>query len=153
MVHLVSIWTQDKQQLEQLESGHQEIFNAANKAYNRVSIKTLNAIHLALVFMPFREVQETFIRLAGPGCGDPSSSASFYRGLYREWPSSTTSDSNYHARPLLASAKEALADVLKNKLVLDRRSIHAGDGKYHEQFLCAEVNDLELPWDVSADDW
>jgi hypothetical protein len=48
-------------------------------------------------------------------------------------------------RPLFSS-------LLANKLVLNKDAI-AGAGAFADFFLCSEVEDHELPWDVTQTDW
>jgi hypothetical protein len=43
--------------------------------------------------------------------------------------------------------------LLQNKLVLDRSGEKAGDGIYKDSFLCFELTDQELPWDVNQRVW
>lgn len=40
---------------------------------------------------------------------------------------------------------------MDNKLTLDRKVVGAGIGKYAEFFLCGEISDDEMPWDVVAE--
>lgn len=42
--------------------------------------------------------------------------------------------------------------LLKSKLVLDKGH-QAGVGDCEDCFLCAEVEDEDLPWDVDENDW
>ncbi|TVY78172.1 hypothetical protein LSUE1_G004187 [Lachnellula suecica] len=50
-------------------------------------------------------------------------------------------------------AKLLLKPLLGNKLVLDRSGVNAGEGKYSDSFLCFELSDAELPWDVNQRVW
>lgn len=46
-----------------------------------------------------------------------------------------------------------LAFVLKSNLVLDKSGMSAGEEKCKLLFLCGDINDCDLPWDVTQDDW
>ncbi|KAI9642862.1 hypothetical protein NHQ30_008596 [Ciborinia camelliae] len=46
-----------------------------------------------------------------------------------------------------------LSVAMRNNLILDRSKVGAGQGKFKEYFLCAEVTDEELPWDQEEEDW
>ncbi|TGO39693.1 hypothetical protein BHYA_0049g00290 [Botrytis hyacinthi] len=48
--------------------------------------------------------------------------------------------------------KEPISDILKNKLKLDPSAV-AGEGEYSHNFLCIEVNDSDIPWDITQTDW
>ena len=43
--------------------------------------------------------------------------------------------------------------LLENKLRLEGKGVVAGKGKYEFSFLCAEVEEDDLPWDGEAVDW
>jgi len=38
-------------------------------------------------------------------------------------------------------------------LVLDRTGFGAGEGPYHDTYLCAELEDEDMPWDAAEFDW
>lgn len=59
------------------------------------------------------------------------------------------------AEPLTGHRIRALFQtVLQNKLVLDRSGEQAGgDGIYKDSFLCFELTDQELPWNVNERVW
>lgn len=45
-----------------------------------------------------------------------------------------------------------LTKVLTSNLILDPSKLGAGQGKFREYFVCAEITDKELPWD-EEEDW
>jgi hypothetical protein len=47
----------------------------------------------------------------------------------------------------------ALDDLLENKLTFDRSAVAGGDYPFNEYFLCATVEDEDLPWDPTETDW
>lgn len=46
-----------------------------------------------------------------------------------------------------------LEEILKNNLVLGRNEIVAGTGAFKDYFLCASIEDEDLPWDLTEIDW
>ncbi|TVY52980.1 hypothetical protein LSUE1_G010062 [Lachnellula suecica] len=49
--------------------------------------------------------------------------------------------------------KYAIQPLMKNNLVLDRRTFEPRDVSHKESFLCLEITDDELPWDIEHTDW
>lgn len=49
--------------------------------------------------------------------------------------------------------REVLEPLMTNKLRLDKSDVQAGEGKYRDFFLCADVDDIDLPWDPDEHDW
>lgn len=49
--------------------------------------------------------------------------------------------------------KEILEPILENNLVLGMQSARVGEGALKDTFLCADVFDEDLPWDVNALEW
>ncbi|CCD49672.1 hypothetical protein H4I96_05279 [Botrytis cinerea] len=68
-----------------------------------------------------------------------SSLAVYYRMIY---------ENHYNAE-----IDQTIAKVLSSHLILDPSKLGAGQGKYKDYFLCAEIRDKELPWDEEEDDW
>ncbi|TVY46256.1 hypothetical protein LOCC1_G004347 [Lachnellula occidentalis] len=54
---------------------------------------------------------------------------------------------------LLKKLKALLNPFIKNFLVLDRSGVGAGEGPYKNSFLCFELSDQELPWDIKQRVW
>ena len=46
-----------------------------------------------------------------------------------------------------------LSDLLRNNLVLDQAGRVAGEGDEKDCFLCAKIEDEDLPWDPEEHDW
>jgi hypothetical protein len=46
-----------------------------------------------------------------------------------------------------------LSDLLRNNLVLDQAGRVAGEGAEEDCFLCAKIEDEDLPWDTEEHDW
>ncbi|KAF7930993.1 uncharacterized protein EAE97_009202 [Botrytis byssoidea] len=46
-----------------------------------------------------------------------------------------------------------LTKVLTSSLILDPSKLGAGQGKFRDFFVCAEIADKELPWDGEEEDW
>ncbi|TVY89683.1 hypothetical protein LAWI1_G003078 [Lachnellula willkommii] len=54
---------------------------------------------------------------------------------------------------LLPKVENLLKPMLKSQLVLDKSGKQAGEGIYMDSFLCFEITDEELPWDVKQTTW
>ncbi|TGO38519.1 hypothetical protein BHYA_0073g00280 [Botrytis hyacinthi] len=48
---------------------------------------------------------------------------------------------------------EVLSKVLTSNLILDPSKLGAGQGRFKDYFVCAEITDKELPWDEEEEDW
>jgi len=46
-----------------------------------------------------------------------------------------------------------LDDLLRNKLALDRNARVSGMDGANNSFLCVEISDEDLPWDLEETDW
>ncbi|KAE8442861.1 hypothetical protein EG329_002603 [Mollisiaceae sp. DMI_Dod_QoI] len=53
-----------------------------------------------------------------------------------------------HSMGLIDASK-----LLTNNLVLQGRDYLAGEGDYQDWFLCAEISDEDLPWDITQTEW
>jgi hypothetical protein len=49
--------------------------------------------------------------------------------------------------------KFALGALLKNQLQFDKSGAQPGSGKFEDYFLCPEIGDEVLPWDLTEVDW
>jgi len=65
----------------------------------------------------------------------------YFRTRYEKVVGTTTSDDGW--------LTPALQRVLLNRLKLDRNDFEAGFSDCIDSFLCAEINDEDLPWDVN----
>ncbi|TVY51276.1 hypothetical protein LCER1_G005999 [Lachnellula cervina] len=60
----------------------------------------------------------------------------------------------YECRQLPKPLKNLIKPLLKNNLKLDSRESQAGEsGAYKNYFLCASIEDEDLPWDLNKRDW
>ncbi|KAH8795468.1 hypothetical protein BGZ57DRAFT_865733 [Hyaloscypha finlandica] len=50
-------------------------------------------------------------------------------------------------------AIRSIEELLQNNLALDRTSFGAGEGPYTNRYLCAELEDEDMPWDAAESDW
>ncbi|KAH7355137.1 hypothetical protein BKA65DRAFT_581836, partial [Rhexocercosporidium sp. MPI-PUGE-AT-0058] len=55
--------------------------------------------------------------------------------------------------PYLEELKEALQDLMVNNLRLDHSGFGSGENGDDNYFLCANIEDDEMPWDVDEIDW
>ncbi|KAF7896389.1 hypothetical protein EAF00_006403 [Botryotinia globosa] len=51
------------------------------------------------------------------------------------------------------ATNEILTKLLTSNLILDPSKLGAGQGKFKDYFLCAEITDKDLPWDEEEEDW
>ena len=80
--------------------------------------------------------------------GDPEDSASFYKSFFDR--------RKQYRRDYYEGVDETFASVaklLQSNLVLDRTGFGAGEGPYHDTYLCAELEDEDMPWDAAEFDW
>lgn len=63
--------------------------------------------------------------------------------VYRSWYSTANEE----------EVKSLLEPILRNNLKLDQNGTKAGENEYAELFLCAEIEDGDLPWDPNEKDW
>ena len=75
----------------------------------------------------------------------PTQNAHFYRHLYNQWEGEQEDG--------MQNVMESLRVLLENNLVLDRKGGVAGEDEYRHGFLCAEISDSELPWNLEEEDW
>jgi hypothetical protein len=76
----------------------------------------------------------------------------YYRDLYNEdFTEFTIKKSERLAAKKLM--KHWLGPLMKNNLVLDRSGDGAGEGVHIDRFLCASIDDEDLPWDPKQTDW
>jgi len=50
-------------------------------------------------------------------------------------------------------AIRSIEELLQNNLALDRTNFSAGEGPYTNRYLCAELEDEDMPWDAAESDW
>jgi hypothetical protein len=85
---------------------------------------------VAMNNIPFSEIDETYL---------PS--------IYRDLSEFDSKEGDYVFIPILR-------ELLENKLVLgERGSKSLGYGELDDYFLCAEIDDEDLSWDVKEVDW
>lgn len=53
----------------------------------------------------------------------------------------------------LVGLREGLRALLEDKLVLEKRFGGSGEADVKEGFLCADIEDKDLPWDLNDEDW
>jgi hypothetical protein len=82
---------------------------------------------------------------------DPESATGFYRGFLDHREQTTASIASYLDE--VQNEFAPVAKLLRSNLTLDRTGFRAGEGPYHYTFLCAELEDEDMPWDASEFDW
>jgi hypothetical protein len=133
--------------------GHQDLSQIAEMVYNRLSTKVLQALHLVLASSQaeasLRNIVNNWMGYLGSD-SPPAACASFYRKVYNDWPQYFLQHNGTTPKD---KARDALKALLENKLALDTNSLQAGVGACSSSFLCAHIEDDELPWDSTAEDW
>jgi hypothetical protein len=149
LIHVVSRWKQKDQDSRNMLNNDQKLCKVVDIVYNRLSMQILGALHLIMAASTRNgELRKIFMERFGylNDSLPPTGSASFYRSLYNRLPALSGCDST-------SVAKAALKGILQNELVLGRSNSEAGIGLYSQRFLCASIEDSELPWDLDAEDW
>ncbi|TGO24344.1 hypothetical protein BPAE_0105g00100 [Botrytis paeoniae] len=73
--------------------------------------------------------------------------------VFRSSPSLAVYYRYFHDEHYSGEINEILTKVLTSNLILDPSKLGAGQGKFKDYFLCAEITDKELPWDEEEEDW
>ena len=79
---------------------------------------------------------------------DPEDCASFYKRIF-----DCREQMMRHYYDDVDKALAPVAKLLQSNLVLDRTGFGAGEGPYEDVFLCAELEDEDMPWDDAEFDW
>lgn len=137
LVHVVSQWKGYSRFLD----GHYSLICAVTSAYNRVCERLLAAnqdLFLAtnLGGQIRLDISAATVDIEREQL--PTQNAHFYRLLYSQWESRKWEGG-------MQSAMESLTLLLQNKLVLERGRVFAGEGEFRNGFLCATLEDDELP--------
>ncbi|TVY41343.1 hypothetical protein LOCC1_G005648 [Lachnellula occidentalis] len=146
LIHVVATWVEGSRSLDH----NLELASAVTASYNRLQIQSLKVMYNILrTTRESASLAETFKRaIRSLDYDAPNGTAQFFRTIYAEWPD----------RFLITDAKSSLEDLLSNKLILAKlvpntKPFQAGAGAYEKKFLCASIEDHELPWDREAVDW
>ncbi|CZT06610.1 uncharacterized protein RAG0_12292 [Rhynchosporium agropyri] len=144
LVHVVCQWKGYSRFLE----GHYGLVCAVTSAYNRVCERLLAANQELFLAMNLGGQVRADICAATSDIERselPSQNAHFYRHLFNQW--------EVDQEEGMESILEALRGLLENNLVLERKGGLAGEAEYKHGFLCAEISDSELPWNMEEEDW
>lgn len=113
-----------------LAETHQALLRSAATDFNTTLAKTVRA------------AQEQALSLGHLFVQSQCSLPVYYRILWRSQPKGASS-----------LIKAILDQLLKNNLRLDRSGLGAGEGRYQHHFLCASMEDTNLPWNRDQSDW
>ncbi|KAL2063703.1 hypothetical protein VTL71DRAFT_5508 [Oculimacula yallundae] len=148
LIHVVCQWKGYSRFLE----GHYGLVCAVTSAYNRVCERLLAANQELFLAMNLGgQVREDICAATNDieRSELPSQNAHFYRHLYNQW--------EIEQEDGMQSLMESMRALLENNLVLERNLERnmglAGEDGYKHGFLCAEISDSELPWNMEEDDW
>ncbi len=144
LVHVVSQWKGYSRFLD----GHYSLICAVISAYNRVCERLLAANQELFLAMSVggqvkKDICAATIAIAQEEL--PTQNAYFYRQIFKQW-------EGEHGDGM-QSVMEKLRELLENRLVLDKGRVLAGEDEYKNGFLCAEIADSELPWNLEEEDW
>ncbi|CAL3972274.1 unnamed protein product [Diplocarpon coronariae] len=145
LVHVVGQW---EGYSSRFLDGHYSLVCAATLAYTRVCERLLATNQeLFLAINRDGQVRQELCAATSDIQREqlPTQNAHFYRHLHDQW----------EGRPGdgLASVMPSLQSLLENKLMLERGRVRAGEADYQHRFLCAAIDDCELPWDPEEEDW
>lgn len=127
--------------------GHYSLVCVVTAAYNRVCERVLAVNQELFLAMNIGGQVKADICAATRNLDRailPTQSAHFYRHLHKRWETDRNGKEN---------TMEALENLLENKLVLSGKNVRGGEGTYEHGFLCAWIEDNELPWNLEEDDW
>ncbi|KAL5314543.1 hypothetical protein ACEPPN_017183 [Leptodophora sp. 'Broadleaf-Isolate-01'] len=144
LVHVVCQWKGYSRFLE----GHYGLVCSVTSAYNRVCERLLASNQELFLAMNLGGQVRVDICAATNDLEReelPTQNAHFYRHLYNQWEGEQEEG--------MQSVMEALRVLLENNLVLERKGGLAGEDEYKHGFLCAEISDSELPWNMEEEDW
>jgi hypothetical protein len=142
IIHLLGPWRQPRFTL--LEDN--ELKKLASNAYAKLALQISQAdakIRLYIHRAPgtCREIRDR-VEATSMGIGFEESFCQplYYRNLY-------------NCESFGQILYETIAPLLKNNLMLERRGPSTGDNLYDDFFLCAAIEDEDLPWDITEFDW
>jgi hypothetical protein len=154
LIHLTGPWTKPRH----LELTDPKLQRAARRVYNGVCatvIKAQENLLLAASTEPLgrdkacKSIGENIISRAIFGGmhanEDDRLNLPFY---YRQ-----LCNYNVTSRRSLETFTRVLAPLFKKNLLLDWSGVAAGHGNYSQHFLCAEIDDEDLPWDINQKYW
>ncbi|KAL2070505.1 hypothetical protein VTL71DRAFT_13531 [Oculimacula yallundae] len=84
---------------------------------------------------------------------DPTRSPRLFRTLKWQVDSSSMIYEGPASYQLLRELSDALCQLMVNNLRLDRSGFGLGKSGEDDYFLCAQINDDEMPWDSTETDW
>ena len=138
----LSIWLPALRQDKDIWS----LLNAGKSNLRQTILRAQHAILLAAIAGRLEKCLEELIM--SDFYGDPEDSASFYKSFFNR--------RKQYRRDYYEGVDETFASVaklLQSNLVLDRTGFGAGEGPYHDTYLCAELEDEDMPWDAAEFDW
>ena len=144
LVHVVSQWKGYSHFLQ----GHYSLICVITASHNRVCERLLEVNQELFVAINLGGLKRDFICEATKRLDNSelaTQNAHVYRKIYERWGKTTD--------PELQTLKEQLTLLMENKLVLDRGRAQPGVDEFKFVFLCAEIYDRELPWDMEELDW
>lgn len=116
---------------------HLRLIQANKEVYGDITQKYFSSI-LNLCFQPGVSGEEGYI---------------LYPQYYRRLCNNNTNSRERIPDNLMASLRRTLDPVVKNNLKMDTIGLNSGIGGNKDAFLCFEVQDHELPWDIDQLDW
>jgi hypothetical protein len=152
LIHLTVPWTKPRY----LELTDPKLQRVVRRAYNDVCA-TITKAYENLLYAAntpgfngdkaCRRIARNIISMAEFGmaharANDRLNLPLYYRDLYESHDGSSSE-----------IVRTVLAHLFKKNLLLDKSGATAGFDKYIEYFLCAEIDDEDLPWDINQKDW
>jgi hypothetical protein len=122
------------------------LLNAGKSNLRQKILRAQHAILLASIVGRLELGSQVSLTVGSPE--DPEDCAGFYKRLFdrREQMMRSYYDD-------LDETLAPVATLLQSNLVLDRTGFGAGEGPYKNTFLCAELEDEDMPWDAAEFDW
>lgn len=145
---LAGDWSKDSDEVDRHERGLEAAIQPFVKAVRTKIYVRITKSHstLFLVTSNYTEVKSCIARLEFRNENEPGPRLPwFYRAVY--------ADGYGGEREYQEMVREIVGPLLVSKLVFERDGLRPGKDLYDHHFLCATVEDDEIPWDQTQADW
>ncbi|CAG8956669.1 hypothetical protein HYFRA_00012213 [Hymenoscyphus fraxineus] len=159
LVHSVATWPSIKKQFENADAEDMKLVGDLMKTtlagYEKLQGKVVSAMQIVLKACGEKDGVCEHLRACADSLNEKSpvtSNAHYYRQILNRL-EKNLDDHQKHQNCGFKNAKRALEGLLKSNLKIGDKAFHnrtrAGVGAYQRKFLCAEIYDKDLPWDVN----
>jgi len=142
-IHVLGPWSNPR--YKQLPEDQQDLMKMATDRYMEMDAKICQLLKdiLQLAASESQEALSVLERVYSSACGETG------RLMYPSFIQSCTR---------LPTAKDTVIPLLKNHLILNKSAVpgrtdNTPNGDFRDFFLCFDIKDHELPWDISQKEW